>query len=197
MLMTSIRSLVMLGLLAVATPLTALADGTLTINMAPFESEVKLKDKIRKQLEGGGMEWGMNGNHLVVATVNKKFVGPNINQLTRFGTSASIPLPAGEYRISCAGIVYEGGLSVDKVLSKGGYFNEDVMTFRVEDGKTTTLDVRPIIKSSSGMLLKVFMPEFLAHSTLDLDISPEVSLNARTDKSVAWDDYNGDLKFKK
>jgi len=47
------------------------------------------------------------------------------------------------------------------------------------------------------MLLKVFMPEFIARSTHELDISPEISLNARTDKFVAWDAYSGDLKFKK
>jgi len=64
------------------------------------------------------------------------------------------------------------------------------------EGKTTTLDIRPVIRASSGMLLKVFMPEFIARSTLELDISPEVSLNSRTEKSVAWDAYSGDLKFK-
>ena len=52
-------------------------------------------------------------------------------------------LPAGEYQISVVGMIYDGGMSVSKVLSKGGYFNENVMTFRIEDGKTTTLDVRP------------------------------------------------------
>jgi hypothetical protein len=195
--MTSIRSILGLALLALGTPLSAFADGTLTVNVAAFESEVELKEKIRKQLEGGGMEWGIAGNRLVVTNVNKQFVGPNINQLTRFGTNASISLPAGEYQISCVGLIYEGGLSVGKVLSKGGYFNENVMSFRIEDGKTTMLDVRPVIRKSSGMLLKVFMPEYIAHSTLELDISPEISLNARTEKSVAWDDYNGDLKFKK
>jgi hypothetical protein len=175
----------------------ALADGTLTIHVAPFESEVKLKDKVRKALEGGGMEWGVSGNRLVVSTVNKQFVGVTIDHLTRFGTDASMALPAGEYHISCVGMLYGGGLSVNKVLSKGGYFNEDVATFRIEDGKTTTLAVRPVIRTSSGMLLKVFMPEYLTKSALDGESSLEVSINARTDKSVAWDDYKGDLKFTK
>ena len=106
-------------------------------------------------------------------------------------------LPAGEYQISVVGMIYDGGMSVSKVLSKGGYFNENVMTFRIEDGKTTTLDVRPIIRPASGALLKIFMPEYMAKATLDTAVSPEISLNGRTEKSVAWDDYNGDLKFKK
>ena len=195
--MTSIRSILLLAISLAAAPWSAFAEGTLAINIAPFESEVKLKDKIRKQLEGGGMEWGLDGSRLVVTTVNKQYVGPTINQLTRFGTQTSLNLPAGEYQISCVGLLYEGGMSVSKVLSKGGYFNENVMAFRIEEGKTTTLDVRPVIRASSGMLLKLFMPEYIATSTLDGEVSPEVSINARTDSSVAWDDYSGDLKFKK
>lgn len=195
--MKSIRSVLVLALVALVAPLAALADGTLAINIAPFESEVKLKDKVRKQLEGGGMEWGLAGNRMVITAVNKQYVGPTINQLTRFGTSTSMNLPAGDYHICVVGMIYDGGMSVSKVLSKGGYFNENVLTFRIEDGKTTTLDVRPVIRPASGALLKVFMPEYMAKTTLDAAVSPEISLNGRTDKSIAWDDYNGDLKFKK
>lgn len=188
---------VLLVLVAACGASPALADGTLAINVAAFQSEVKLKDKIRKQIEGGGMEWGLAGDRLTVTTVNKQYVGPTIDHLTRFGTSTTLSLPAGEYHISCVGMVYEGGLSVAKVLSKGAYFNENVMTFRIEDGQTTTLDLRPVIRASSGMLLKVFMPEYIASTTLHGEVSPEVSLNARGPKSVAWDDYSGDLKFRK
>ena len=195
--MKTMRFIAPLVLLALATPLTAFADGTLAINIAPFTSEVKLKDKVRKQLEGGGMEWGYANNRLVVTSVNKQFVGPVIDHLTRFGTNASLTLPAGEYHISCVGMLYDGGLSVEKVLSKGAFFNENVLAFRIEDGKVTTLDVKPTIRASSGFFLKLFMPEYLATATLDGASSPEVSLNSRTEKSVAWDDYSGDLKFKK
>ena len=188
---------VLLVLAAACGAMPAFADGTLAINVAAFQSEVKLKDKVRKQIEGGGMEWGLAGGRLTVTTVNKPYVGPTIDHLTRFGTNTTLALPAGEYHISCVGMVYEGGLSVAKVLSKGAYFNEDVMTFRIEDGQTTTLDVRPVIRASSGMLLKVFMPEYIAKTSLHDEVSPDVSLNARGPKSVAWDDYSGDLKFKK
>jgi hypothetical protein len=88
-------------------------------------------------------------------------------------------------------------MSVEKVLSKGAFFNENVLSFRIEDDKTTTLAIKPTIRASSGFFLKLFMPEFLATASLDGSVSPEVSLNSRTEKSVAWDDYNGDLKFKK
>jgi len=195
--MKTIRFVVGVLLFAGTVPLTAWADGTLTVDMKPFTTEVKLKDKVRKQLEGGGMEWGVTGNRLTVTSVNKQYVGPTINQLTRFGTNFSLPLPAGEYQISCVGMLYDGGLSVEKVLSKGAFFNENIMSFRVEDGKTTTLSVLPTIRASSGFFIKLFMPEFLASTSLDGAVSQEVSLNSRTEKSVSWDDYHGDLKFKK
>ena len=195
--MKTMRFVLPLVLFACAAPLPVFADGTLAINVAPFTSEVKLKDKIRKQLEGGGMEWGYANNRLVVTSVNKQFVGPVIDHLTRFGTNASLNLPAGDYQISCVGMLYDGGLSVEKVLSKGAFFNENVLAFHIADGKTTTLDIKPTIRASSGFFLKLFMPEYLATATLDGAASPEVSLNSRNEKSVAWDDYHGDLKFKK
>jgi hypothetical protein len=195
--MKHFRVLCALAFVAGTMPSAALADGTLSVEVAQFTSEIKLKDKIRKRLEGGGMEWGMAGNRLVVTNVNKQFVGVTINQLTRFGTSTSLTLPAGEYAISCVGLIYDGGLSVEKVLSKGGYFNENVMTLRIEDGQTTTVNVRPVIRASSGMLLKVFMPEYLTKVTFNGTSSEEVSLNGRTDKTVDWDAYDGDLKFAK
>jgi hypothetical protein len=46
-------------------------------------------------------------------------------------------------------------------------------------------------------LLKLFMPEYIAKTTLNGVESSEVSLNQRGDKSIAWDDYDGDLKFRK
>ena len=41
------------------------------------------------------------------------------------------------------------------------------------------------------------MPEYLATVTSDGAVTQQVSLNSRTEKSVSWDDYHGDLKFKK
>ena len=193
--MKQIRLFLALALIA-STAQLAHADGTLQINIAPFTSEVELKDKVRTQLEGGGMEWGQAGNRLVVTTIAKQYVAPTINQLTRFGTGTSLSLPAGEYHISCAAMVYDGGMSVAKVLSKGAFFNENVMTFRIEDGQTTTMDVRPVIRKTGG-LIKIFMPEYLTTITLNGEKSAEISLNGRSEKSVGWDDYNGDLKFKK
>jgi hypothetical protein len=173
------------------------ADGTLTINVAAFTSEVELKPKIQKQLQAGGVEWGVNGNRLVFTTVNKQFVGVDINEFTRFGTNTTLQLPAGTYTVHCVGLIPDGGMSVSKLLSKGGYFNENLMTFEVAEGQITTLDLRPVIKQNNTFLLKFFIPDYLTKVTFNGATSEEISLNARTDKSVKWDDYNGDLKFKK
>jgi hypothetical protein len=194
--MKQIRAFLALALIAGSAPMVANADGTLQLNIAPFTSEIEIKEKVRKQIEGGGMEWGLAGNRLVVTNINKQYVGPTINELTRFGTSTTKSLPAGEYTISCAAMVYDGGMSVAKVLSKGAFFNENVLTFRIEDGQTTTMDVRPVIRKTGG-LIKIFMPEYLTTITLNGEKSAEISLNARNEKSIGWDDYNGDLKFKK
>ena len=94
-------------------------------------------------------------------------------------------------------MLYDGGLSVEKVLSKGAFFNENVLAFQIVDGKVTTLDIKPTIRASSGFFLKLFMPEYLATVTSDGAVTQQVSLNSRTEKSVSWDDYHGDLKFKK
>jgi len=40
------------------------------------------------------------------------------------------------------------------------------------------------------------MPDLLTSKILDGTESEQVSLTAQTDKSIKWDDYNGDLKFK-
>src|SRR4051812_9624939 len=108
--MKRIRVWLALGVLAGTLPATVFADGTLSINVAEFKSEVKIKPSVQKQLEGGGMEWGVTGNRLVVSTVKKTYVGPAIDHLTRFGTSATLALPAGDYSINCVGIIYKGGL---------------------------------------------------------------------------------------
>jgi hypothetical protein len=194
--MKPIRLFLVLALIASTAPMVAQADGTLAINIAAFTSEIEIKEKVRKQIEGGGMEWGLAGNRMVVTSINKQYVGPTINELTRFGTSTTKTLPAGEYTISSAAMVYDGGMSVAKVLSKGAFFNENVLTFRIEDGQTTTMDVRPVIRKTGG-LIKIFMPEYLTTITLNGEKSAEISLNGRSEKSVGWDDYNGDLKFKK
>ena len=85
-------------------------------------------------------------------------------------------------------MLYDGGLSVAKVLSKGAFFNENVMTFRIEDGKTT-LDVG---RSSGAGLIKVFMPEYLQGHAGGRGFPRSFAESAARSPSA-----HGDLKFKK
>jgi hypothetical protein len=176
-------------------PVFAQATGTLVFDSKPFTSEVELKEKIEKQLKSGGLEWGVVGNELVVTLVNKRFINAEIPNLTRFGERKEIQLPAGQYTLTCVGLIPEGGLSVDKVLSKGAYFNEDVLSFTVEPGETTVLEISSVIRKENTFLLKFFVPEVSVNviaSGVGFDAVP---INLRGDESIAWDDYSGPLKF--
>jgi hypothetical protein len=82
---------------------------------------------------------------------------------------------------------------MEKALSKGAYFNVDVLTFEIRAGETTTLEVLPAITKESTFFIKFFLPQLLVKVAGSQD--PGIVINARTDKSVAWDDYQGDLKF--
>lgn len=171
------------------------AMGTLVVDIQPFTSEVKLKPKIETQLKSGGIEWGAKDGQVVFTSVNKRFVNFDIPNFTRYGTQATNELPAGDYSISTVGLIPSTAFSPEKILAKGGYFNENVMTFRIEAGKTTTISIRPVIQKSSTLFVKIFMPDLLTTVTVDGVSSPEVSILAKTDKSVDWPNYSGALKF--
>lgn len=171
------------------------ARGTLLFDVKPFTSEVKLKEKIEKQLKTGGIEWGAAEGQLLVSLVNKRFIRFDLPNMTRYGENKTLELEPGSYRLSCVGLVPEGGFSVEKVLSKGAYFNLDVLSFDIVAGKTTTLEVYPAIRKSSTFLLKFYMPDLLVKVIEDGAQKSEHVINARTDASIAWDDYDGPLKF--
>jgi hypothetical protein len=176
-------------------PVLAQATGTLVFDSKPFTSEVELREKIENQLKSGGLEWGVVGNELVVTLVNKRFINAEIPNLTRNGERKEIQLPAGQYTLTCVGLIPEGGLSVDKVLSKGAYFNEDVLSFTIQPGETTVLQVSSVIRKENTFLLKFFVPEVSVNviaNDVELGAMP---INLRGDTSVAWDDYSGPLKF--
>ena len=50
------------------------SQGTLSLKIKPFLSEIKLRKKIIKQLESGALEWGVSGNQFVTTLVNKRFL---------------------------------------------------------------------------------------------------------------------------
>jgi hypothetical protein len=176
------------------TPTTP-ATGTLQLEIAAFTSEIALKPKIQTQLASGGIEWGQKGDRIIFTYVNKRFLNFDIPFLTRFGETRKLELPEGDYSITCVGFLPATAFSVEKALSKGAYFNNNIMTVHVAAGKTTTLTMKPVIRKKSTFLLAFFIPDMLTSGTLDGITSPEISINEKSATSVKWDDYVGDLKF--
>jgi hypothetical protein len=171
------------------------ANGTLTVDFKEFTSEVKLKPKVEKILKTGGIEWGAKDGQVVFTMVSKRFINFDMPQFTRYGMQASVPLPAGEYALTGVGFMPVTAFSTEKMLEKGGYFNDNVMRFKVEPGKVTTLSIRPVIQKTNTFFLKFFQPALLTTAITDQGKSEEVSIVAKTDKSILWPNYNGPLKF--
>ena len=192
---TMIRTAALAAAAALWTLSAQAATGTLVFDVKPFTSKVKLKEKIENRLKTGGIEWGAADGQLVVATVNKRFLRFDLPHMTRYGESKTLELAPGTYTIHCAAFIPEGGLSVEKALAKGAFFNLDQMTFEIAEGKTTTLEVHPVIESESTFLLKFFMPELQVKLVEDGAIKQEAVINNRVESSIAWNDYSGPLKF--
>ena len=180
---------------AAPVPPMAAGTGTLIVDVQPFTSEVELKKKVRSQLEGGGVDWGLDGQRLVFTQVNKQFVNFNMGYYTRFGNQQSVTLPAGEYRLTGIGLNMGFGFDVQKLLAKGAFVNEDVIVFVVEPGKTTKLTVNPVIKPDNAGIVKFFVPQLLISVTTDAGTTAAVSVTARVPTSKVWGEYTGDLKF--
>ncbi|MBL8299708.1 MAG: hypothetical protein JNN30_15335 [Rhodanobacteraceae bacterium] len=171
------------------------ATGTLNFEVKPFTSEVELKPKIQSQLESGGIEWGVKDGQVVITMVNKRFVDFDISHMTRFGKSEQVTLPAGNYRVTAIGLEMHTAFSVEKVLNKGAYVNEDVLSFSIEEGKTTTLSVLPVIRKDMTFFVKWYMPALLTSVVTDAGSGSEKVINARGEGSIAWPKYSGALKF--
>jgi hypothetical protein len=121
--------------------------------------------------------------------------------LTRFGEQKTLEMKAGHYTITCIGFEFSStSTDPDKNLAKSAFFNNDVLTFTVLPGKTTTLEIYPIYVAESQWRvlakLTVFIPDLKVRVLEDGTPNGEdVVINRRTAKSVAWNDYHGPLKF--
>ncbi|MFP5286134.1 MAG: hypothetical protein ACLGI9_10390, partial [Thermoanaerobaculia bacterium] len=161
--------------------------GTLVFDVKPFRSEIELKAKVKERLKTAGIEWGAAEGQMVVALVSKRFIRFDLPYLTRYGEKRVIELAPGAYRLTCVGFIPEGGLSVEKALKKGAYFNLDVLEFQVHEGRTTTIEVQPTIRKHSTWALNIFMPDLIVRVVEDGAVRAEGVINERTKASIAWD----------
>lgn len=187
--------LVLLALAAASFAHAQDATGTLVVNIEAFTSEQELPKKVDKQLRNGGLEWGIRGDQMVFTMVGKQFLDFPINHMTRYGQSESLPLPAGTYRITGVGLEMTTGFSVQKILDRGAFVNEDVVVFRIEPGKTTTLNIKPVIYKDATFAVNFWMPTLMASVQADTGASEAKALNTRGTGSIAWPQYTGPLKF--
>lgn len=171
------------------------ATGTLVVDVKPFQSEKDLPKKVVRQLQNGGLEWGIRDNDLVFTMVAKQYVDFPISHLTRYGTSETLTLPAGEYRITGIGLEMNTAFSVEKVLEKGAYVNENIVVFRIEPGKTTTLSIVPQIMIDRTFAVNFWMPSMLTSVSDGTTTTEPVALNDRNEHSIIWPNYTGPLKF--
>lgn len=187
--------------LAAVQPLLSQQTGTLVVQMKNYTSDVKLSKKIQTQLEHAGLPWGIVKNTLLIPLVNQKFVKVETLNLTRFGEQKTIDVPPGDYAITCIAHEFNSNsTNVDKFLSRNAYFNLDVLKFTILPGKTTTVVITPNYKTQSAWFRlskeTMYIPEVSVQVLMDGTPTGEaVVVNKRMDKSVAWDDYKGPLKF--
>ena len=176
-------------------PAFAQETGTLVVDIAQFTSEKELPKKVDKQLRSGGLEWGIKDDQMVFTMVAKQFIDYPINHMTRYGQSETLALPAGTYRVTGIGLEMTTGFSVQKILDKGAFVNESVMSFTIEPGKTTTLHISPVIYKDATFAVNVWMPTLMASVRSDAGNGAETALNTRGASSIAWPQYSGPLKF--
>ncbi len=169
--------------------------GTLVVDVKPFTSQRDLPKKVVRQLESGALEWGVRGGQVVFSLVNKRFIDFPLNQMTRYGQQETLSLPAGEYKVTGIGLEMTTGFSVDKILERGAFVNEDVLMFRIEAGGTTTLSINPVIYRDATFAVNFWMPTLNASVLVGEEASPEASINTRGPASIAWPNYTGPLKF--
>ncbi len=181
---------------AAPAPAAQPAQSTLIVDVLPFRSEQKLPKKADKQLRSGAIEWGMRGNEIVFTLVNRRFIDFPVDKMTRYGTSETFTLPAGTYRITGVGIEMTTGFDVQKILDRGAYVNENVVSFEMQPGKTTHLTIDPIIKKDATFAINFWVPDLMTSISEDGGTPTEpVALNARFENSIAWPNYSGPLKF--
>lgn len=169
--------------------------GTLVVDIKPFTSEKELPKKVDEQLKSGALEWGVRDGQVVFSLVNKRFIDFPLNYMTRYGQQETVSLPAGDYRVTGVGLEMTTSFSVKKVLERGAFVNEDVVTFRIEPGKTTTLSVNPVIRRDATFAVNFWMPTLMARVVTEAGETPETALNTRGASSIAWPQYTGPLKF--
>jgi hypothetical protein len=171
-------------------------DGTLVLELKPIEAKVKIKAKYLRQFEKAPVMWGMSDDHVVINMVNEEYVNARLYS-NLAGEQREFELAPGQYYVTCIGYVptKTGTTDVEDALSAGAFFNDGVMSFEVKPGSVTRLEITPdYTKQKFNWAIKVFLPEYRVRVFRDGELLDEAVINTRTESSISWDDYSGNLK---
>jgi len=168
--------------------------GTLIVDVEPYTSAKRLSRKVVRQLDSATLEWGVRDREVVFSLLGTRFVDFPLDHSMRYGQKESLALPAGEYRVTGVGLEMTTSYTADLLVKRGAFVNEDVLTFRIEPGRTTTLAISPVMQRDITFNIDFWMPTMMASIRTEEGETQEVALNARGPASVAWPAYDGPLK---
>ena len=133
-------------------------------------------------------------NQLVVVAVPNSLFDVEISNFSRYGTQQEIELPAGDYTLTCVGLVPSLAWDVPTLLRKSGFINHDVLHFAIKEGETTVLEARTTILKRRAALMPIHFREIVVTVLERGAPVAEAVINTRTASSIAWRDYHGPLK---
>lgn len=175
--------------------------GKLILRSLAWQSEERVPKKVKSQIDYSGIIWGITDSSLIITKTGRKFIEANFQYFTRFKDELTLELKTGNYKITCIG--YENNsISKDfnEQLSKNSFFNLDILSFDILPEKTTIIEILPMIikdaKSNFSVKIKMYMPNFITKIIEDGNLKAEKIIDLRNENSIAWDDYQGPLKFK-
>ncbi len=179
---------------AAPSPAASAGDGSgessLSLVVGEYTSSSRISAPVRKQLDRVGLEWGLQGDVLVFTQVSREFLAADM-RMTRWGDEAEIDLDPGVYTVSCAGLNLKSGYSKKAILRRGAWVNEGVAEFTVGAGERVELAVGARLERDWVGYLPVWMP----HPIVTLPDGTQLRPCDRSDDSVRWKNYSGELKL--
>ncbi|WP_315386536.1 hypothetical protein [uncultured Stenotrophomonas sp.] len=181
--------------------LAQVATGTLVMQVEKLQSEVPLTKDVQELIPTGGVDWGIKGNQLVLTVVDTRYLEFDYGFTTRYGYQHALQLPVGTYQLTAVSREPRRSFSEQRLLDRATYVNRNITSFKVEAGKTTTVNVAPVIMDEDALHPAMYIPTLLARVADASDEAPgskprrPIAVTLRDRDSIAWPDYHGPIKF--
>ena len=188
--------------LCAAPPVFGEQSGTLVLHLMNYTSDTNIPKNNRKALEHSGIQWGMSENTLLISFVAQNFIKAEIPYITRFGEQRTLELKPGRYTITCIGYQFNSTSSDRIRLSRSPLSlittSSRLMCCRARQPRSRSIRITLLSRSGAfGQSSNCSSRNSkYACSRMGHRQGDDLVVNRRTDKSVAWDDYHGPLKFR-